>query len=58
MAGRIGRIPRGENGFGYDPLFIPDGSEQSAAQMSQEEKNRVSHRGLAIKNCRNSGGSG
>lgn len=47
--GRIGRIPRGENGFGYDPLFIPDGSEQSAAQMSQEEKNRVSHRGLAIK---------
>lgn len=47
--GRIGRIPRGENGFGYDPLFIPDGSEQSAAQMRQEEKNRVSHRGLAIK---------
>lgn len=46
--GKIGRIPRGENGFGYDPLFIPDGFEKTAAEISQDEKNSMSHRGMAI----------
>ncbi|EOH89894.1 ribonuclease PH [Enterococcus villorum] len=46
--GKIGRIPQGENGFGYDPLFLPDGSNKTAAQMSSEEKNKVSHRAQAM----------
>lgn len=47
--GKIARIPQGDNGFGYDPLFIPEGSEKTAAQMSESEKNKVSHRGQALK---------
>ena len=47
--GKVGRIPRGDNGFGYDPLFIPDGSTETAAEMSSEEKNQVSHRAQAMK---------
>lgn len=47
-AGKIGRIPQGENGFGYDPLFIVDGLEKTAAELSGEEKNKISHRGQAI----------
>lgn len=46
--GKIGRIPQGENGFGYDLLFIPEGSTKTAAEMSSEEKNKVSHRGQAM----------
>lgn len=46
--GRIGRIPRGENGFGYDPLFIVEGMDKTAAELSNEEKNRLSHRGKAL----------
>lgn len=40
--------PRGEGGFGYDPLFIPDGSDETFAEMSAEEKNRISHRAKAL----------
>ncbi|PAB02100.1 ribonuclease PH [Enterococcus canintestini] len=47
--GRIGRIPRGDHGFGYDPLFIPAGMEKSAAELSGSEKNAISHRGQALK---------
>jgi len=46
--GRVARIPQGDNGFGYDPLFIPEGSNISAAEMSESEKNKVSHRAQAL----------
>lgn len=41
--------PRGEGGFGYDPLFLPDGHDRTYAEMTAVEKNAVSHRGKAIK---------
>ena len=47
--GRIGRGPRGSGGFGYDPLFIVAGSARTAAEFDPAEKNRVSHRGLALR---------
>ncbi|MGH8704231.1 MAG: non-canonical purine NTP pyrophosphatase, partial [Burkholderiales bacterium] len=46
--GEVGRAPRGVNGFGYDPLFLIPGGEQTAAEIAAEEKNRVSHRGRAL----------
>ena len=46
--GQIGRIPRGNFGFGYDPLFIPAGMEKTAAELMPEEKNHLSHRGQAM----------
>jgi len=42
--GKIIDIPQGTEGFGYDPIFIPDGSDRSFAEMSIEEKNRFNHR--------------
>ena len=45
--GRILESPQGDGGFGYDPLFLPRGLAVSAAEMSAEEKNRLSHRGQA-----------
>jgi XTP/dITP diphosphohydrolase len=48
--GRIANKPVGDNGFGYDPLFIPDGFDRTMAQLEPEEKNRVSHRGTALRN--------
>ena len=47
--GRIGKISKGSFGFGYDPIFIPDGHERSFALMSPVEKNAISHRGNAIR---------
>lgn len=47
--GDIIDCPRGENGFGYDPVFKPDGMDITFAEMSDEEKNRISHRGRATK---------
>ncbi|MCB5954284.1 ribonuclease PH [Enterococcus sp. CWB-B31] len=47
--GRIGTIPRGENGFGYDPLFYVPEEEKTAAEISPELKNTISHRGKAVK---------
>lgn len=48
MPGRLATAPRGDGGFGYDPIFIPEGSEKSAAEMTPEEKNARSHRRIAF----------
>ncbi|GAB2731757.1 RdgB/HAM1 family non-canonical purine NTP pyrophosphatase [Salinifilum aidingensis] len=47
--GRIIREPRGENGFGYDPVFVPDGETRTSAELSPEEKDAESHRGRALR---------
>lgn len=46
--GHISESPRGESGFGYDPVFIPDGYDITFAEMDAEEKNRISHRAIAV----------
>ena len=46
--GRIAETPSGDGGFGYDPLFIPDGFDITAAQMTRDEKQTLSHRALAL----------
>jgi XTP/dITP diphosphohydrolase len=47
--GRIVREPRGSGGFGYDPIFVPDGEQRTSAELSPEEKDAASHRGLAMR---------
>lgn len=47
--GLISPTPRGQNGFGYDPIFIPDGGLKTFAEMTSAEKNAISHRSLALK---------
>jgi XTP/dITP diphosphohydrolase len=46
--GHIGFAPKGDGGFGYDPLFILAGDGRTTAEMSDEEKNNISHRGKAL----------
>ena len=47
--GRVTRLPRGEHGFGYDPIFVPDRSELTTAEMTPEAKDAISHRGRALR---------
>ena len=46
--GRIGTRPAGAGGFGYDPLFVPEGHEVTAAELPAQQKNTLSHRGRAL----------
>jgi len=52
--GTITLEPRGASGFGYDPLFVPDGYEQTFAELSDDIKNRISHRARALMQLRDS----
>ena len=47
--GRIINAPRGSGGFGYDPLFVPNGYDRTFAELGEELKNKISHRALALK---------
>jgi XTP/dITP diphosphohydrolase len=47
--GRLVRSPRGLNGFGYDPAFVPEGETRTSAEMSSDEKDAVSHRARAFR---------
>lgn len=49
VSGTIALQPKGKLGFGYDPLFIPDGHEKTFAELGPEVKNRLSHRALALR---------
>ena len=49
MPGRLVREPRGEHGFGYDPIFVPDGFTQTSAELEPAVKDRISHRGRALR---------
>ena len=46
--GRLTRAPRGTNGFGYDPIFVPDGETRTSAELSADEKDAASHRARAL----------
>ena len=58
FTGRVnGKIvePRGNGGFGFDPIFQPDGSDKTYSEMSEEDKNTLSHRYFALKQFKDSG---
>lgn len=48
LPGRVSWPPRGAEGHGYDPIFVPDGHEQTLGEMSAAEKNKLSHRAIAV----------
>lgn len=50
--GKITRTPRGSGGFGYDPLFLVEGTDMTMAELDEDAKNRVSHRGRAFEKLR------
>ena len=49
VEGRLATSPRGHNGFGYDPLFVPDGYSQTTAELVRGQKDAISHRGRAVR---------
>lgn len=49
MAGRLVREPRGDNGFGYDPIFLADGRELTNGELAPQDKDAISHRGQALR---------
>jgi XTP/dITP diphosphohydrolase len=49
LVGTLLRAPRGEGGFGYDPIFVPTGETRTTAEMTPEEKDAISHRGQAMR---------
>jgi len=49
MRGHLVREPRGTNGFGYDPIFVPEGQSRTSAELSAAEKDAISHRGTALR---------
>ncbi|MFC0037949.1 RdgB/HAM1 family non-canonical purine NTP pyrophosphatase [Actinomadura rayongensis] len=49
MYGRIIDAPRGTGGFGYDPVFVPDGDDRTTSELSPDEKDAISHRGVAFR---------
>jgi XTP/dITP diphosphohydrolase len=49
VEGRIARAPAGSGGFGYDPIFVPEGRDVTMAQLTPEEKHAISHRGRAFR---------
>jgi XTP/dITP diphosphohydrolase len=49
LAGELARAPRGSNGFGYDPIFVPGGMSATTAELAPEEKDAISHRGRAFR---------
>jgi XTP/dITP diphosphohydrolase len=49
LEGRIISTPRGDGGFGYDPIFVPEGEERTVAEMRENEKNVLSHRAKALR---------
>ena len=49
LAGTLTRAPRGGNGFGYDPIFVPEGLSVTTAELAPSEKDAISHRGRAFR---------
>lgn len=54
VKGKITFKTRGRNGFGYDPVFIPEGYEKTFAEMTADSKNKISHRGIALRELKKS----
>jgi XTP/dITP diphosphohydrolase len=52
MYGKVIDTPKGENGFGYDPIFVPNGYKNTVAELSPQIKQQISHRTMALKNAK------